>query len=74
VTDFVLAGTGGGSSAPPGGSFYVVRGEPSSRDYCTAKTTSGGCVPAIHGSGTPSLAASASFAITTDALEPHASP
>ena len=48
-----------------------MRGEPFVASYCTAKTTSGGCVPAIHGSGTPSLSASASFAITTDSLEPQ---
>lgn len=37
--------------------------------YCTAKTSSNGCVPSIGFSGTPSLSAPAGFSITTTKME-----
>jgi hypothetical protein len=38
--------------------------------YCTAKTTSAGCVPALSTSGTPSASAPSGFAITAGSVHP----
>jgi hypothetical protein len=46
----------------PGGSPMV---------YCTAKTTSSGCVPAIGSSGLPSPSSGIGFLITADQVEPN---
>jgi hypothetical protein len=37
--------------------------------YCTAGTTTNGCVPSISASGTPSAAATSGFVVTTTGLE-----
>ena len=58
-----------------GGSGYsVVRlGPDSPVVYCTAKTTSSGCVPAIGFSGAPSASAGSAFLITASQVEPQKS-
>jgi hypothetical protein len=38
--------------------------------YCTAKTTSAGCVPALSSSGSPSASAGAGFTLRVDLVEP----
>jgi hypothetical protein len=37
--------------------------------YCTAKTSSSGCVPSIQSTGSPSLSAASAFQITTTSVE-----
>ncbi|MCC7012311.1 MAG: PD40 domain-containing protein [Planctomycetes bacterium] len=49
--------------------FVRDRGAEQPVAYCTAGTTSAGCVPAIGASGTPSAAASSGFTLTVSALE-----
>jgi len=71
IVDFALGGTGGGPSAPPPGSFVVVRGAPSLASYCTAKTTSNGCTPTLSSSGVPSASNAAAFTISTTVMEPN---
>jgi hypothetical protein len=46
-----------------------VGGGPPLSTYCTAGTTSHGCVPSIAGTGTPSASASSGFAISVSAVE-----
>jgi hypothetical protein len=39
--------------------------------YCSAGTTTSGCVPSISGSGTPSASAGSGFTIAVDSVEGH---
>ncbi len=47
------------------------RGESVGVTYCTAKVTSGGCLPAMSASGTPNLGAPSGFTITAGQLRPN---
>jgi hypothetical protein len=46
-----------------------VGGGPSMATYCTAGTTTHGCVPSIGGTGTPSASASSGFVISVGSVE-----
>jgi len=49
----------------------IWRGESVGVNYCTAKVTSGGCVPAMSASGTPSLSSPAGFAVQASQVQPN---
>jgi hypothetical protein len=58
--------------SPTGDSYLARWGCPlpiSGRAYCTAGTTSNGCVPSIGGSGVPSASAGVGFDIVVSAVE-----
>ena len=49
--------------------FLRDRGTNAPTNYCTAGTTSLGCVPVISGTGTPSVSATSGFSISVSALD-----
>ena len=55
--------TAGSQSAYTNPVFFVASSGGGTFSYCTAKTSSRGCVPAVSGSGTPSMTSSAPFYI-----------
>jgi hypothetical protein len=72
---------GTGAALFVGGAFHVAGGKASQflakwgpvvcppTPYCTAGTTSSGCIPSISGIGTPSASASSGFTIRVDQVE-----
>jgi hypothetical protein len=66
---FVVGRTNGNIGAAPAGGFDAwIAGYDlpcgARFDYCTAGTTSGGCVPSISATGTPSVSANSGFTIS----------
>jgi hypothetical protein len=65
----------GGTSVPTDENYFdnhavlPIGGGPTT--YCTAKTTSNGCVPAIGFAGSPSASAGSGFLITASQVEPN---
>lgn len=60
---------GGYQTAAPTTSMEIYSACNSGTAYCTAGTTTNGCVPAISGSGTPSASAPSGFNINVNGVE-----
>lgn len=68
--DFADASSGVSGTLSTAGTLRATWSAPAPTVYCTAKVTSGGCLPAIGTAGTPSASSASGFTLAVTQVEP----